>query len=549
MPFSLRSMRTRILLILVALCVAMGALPAAAQREAPRALRTVPGQVKLMTVNARQNAVLGLKRFEDMYELSWAARTRPAAFNGGYGGAVAAPDVIALQEMRTSNVEIFEHLLRQRFKMKYQVAGAEDAASQLIYNPETVTLQGEPVTWDDVCSDNTPGSRDRRFYQFARFTENKSGAPFVVAAMHIPKNFVNSGQAECYTQNIQEMRDQLALETDPTFVMGDFNRRAVEEQHECDPEELSPEFQWHMMMTQPTDGGRAFLDAVRAWHRQRNLSLADQWTHEQKTMSLACNGQNHIRRSRIDYIFSAGAVIAEAGVDDPGWAGDAPGVKSTVNHKYSDHRFVWGRFVISAPPRPLAPELTQEQGGAVAIGWQPVEGAVGYTIYRALPGHAYSALEQVGGTTTSFEDPFTEHGITYRYSIAAIGADDGQSLESRNTKLTVDARGPQIVSRYPSPGATGIDRRANIRIVFDERVSAASVTNDRIRLYRGTKRLTGTVKQVAPRVLIFDPSFPMWKGKLHRVVTKPVKDRYGNLGQATTFYFTTEKPPKKKRGN
>lgn len=542
--WTMRITKTAALLVSFALLSTSGA---GAQQASPRAKRTPPGQVKILTVNARQNGVLGLKRFEDMYELSWAVRKRPAAFDGGYVGAVAAPDVVTLQEVRTSNVEIFVRLLRQRFKAKYQSVGPEEAASQILYNPETVTPSGDPVVWDDVCSDRTPGKRDNRFYEFARFTENKTGQPFVVAGMHVPKNFFGSDRADCYLGNIEMLRTQLALETAPTFIAGDFNRRAVEQQHECDPDERSPEFTWHKMLTNPADGGRRYLDSVRQWHRSRGVSLADQWTHEQKGKSEMCNGSRGIRRARIDYIFaSEDAVVAEATVDAPGWSGGAPGTKNSGNHKYSDHRFVWARFVIGGPSRPQPPELVHGKRGSVTLTWQPVTEALEYVVYRALPGRKYSILARVDAATTSYVDSFTEHGVTYRYTVAAVGTNGSQSLESRSRKQLVDARGPQLSSVYPSNGSVGIPQKANIRLVFSERIKSNSVTNDRIRLFRGSKRIPGTVRQIAPRVIVFDPTFPLWKGKTHRVVTKPFKDKYGNVGGAGSFSFTVERPRKKK---
>lgn len=522
--------------------IAIGADP-------PPKIRTPLGQVKIMTVNARQNAVLGLKRFEDMYELSHAIRRRPPAWNGGFRGAVATPDVIALQEVRSSNVEILVHLLRQRFKIRYQVFGFEDAASQILYNPETVTPSGEVTTWEDVCSDRSPGRRDDRFYQLARFTESRSEVPFAFVAMHIPKNFFGTDQADCYLGNIQELRNQVAAETSAVFVAGDFNRRAVEQQHECDPNELSPTFEWYRMMTEPSDGGRVYGDAVRDHHRARGISLADQWTHEQRTESVACDGSSRVRRSRIDYIFYSGATVAEASADDPGWAGAVPGSHHPTNHKYSDHRFLWSRFVFdAAPARVSLPDVTHGIRGNVEIAWAPVEGATGYRIFRALPGRQYALLQDAAAGDTGYIDFSTEHGVTYKYVVAAIGTADVQGYESRPGRMTVDKRGPQVVSVYPSNGALYVDRRANIRIVFNERLHPDSVTNDRIRLYRDGKRLQGTVRQVKPRVLVFDPAFPMWRGKWHKVVTKPLQDRYRNVGGTVTFSFRTEPPPKKRRG-
>ncbi len=542
-------MRRRTLGVLLAVAVMAASAPAVGQqRPTPRKIRTPLGQVKVVTVNARQNAVLGLKRFEDMYELSWGMRVRPAAFNGGAAGAVAAPDVVALQEVRANIAEIYVHLLRQRFKIKYQLVGLEDVASQMLYNPETVTPQGDVVTWEDVCSERTPGRRDDRVYQFARFTERQTNAPFTVAAMHIPKNFKESGGTTCYVDNITELRSQLATETGAVFVVGDFNRRAVEVQHECDPNERSAPFEWYSMMTAPTDGGRAYTDAVRFFHRERGLSLNNQWTHEQKGKSLACDGSTRIRRTRIDYMFVYGASVVEASVDAPGWAGSAPGSHNPNVHKYSDHRYVWGRFVVQGPERVTLPDLIHGKRGAIAIAWELVTGAEGYLIYRATEGEDYALLGEVDGTVAEYVDDTTSNAFTYKYAVAPVDATEAQGQESRPARILVDKKGPSIVSVSPVPGATGIDPRVKIRIVFSERIRAESVRNDRIRLYRGSKRIPGTVKQVAPRVLVLDPTFPLWKGKLHHVVVKPLQDKYANVGGATNFSFTIKHKRKKHDG-
>lgn len=530
--------KNKLVSLALATLIASGGIATAA--TTPPKIRTPLGQVKIMTVNARQNGVLGLKRFEDMYELSHAVRNRPPAWNGGSRGAVAAPDVIALQEVRSSNVEIIVRLFRQRFKIKYQVLGFEDAASQIVYNPETVTPAGEVTTWEDVCSDRSPGRRDDRFYQLTRFTENRSGLPFAVIPIHIPKNFFGTDQADCYFGNLDEVRTRAQAEPSTVFIAGDFNRRAVEQQHECDPNEISPIFEWYRRMTAPEDGMRAYGDAVRDYHRARGISLASQWTHEQKTESPACDGSSRIRRSRIDYIFYSGATVAEASADHPGWSGGPPGSRHPTNHKYSDHRFVWGRFIFDAAPlRVGLPQVVHGTRGNISVSWTPVEGASGYRVFRAAPGKQYSLLQETGAETLSFVDFATEHGVTYKYVVAAVGTGEIQGQESRPGRETADKRGPQVVSVHPSPGAMGVDRRVTIRIVFSERVGAESVTNDRIRLFRDGKRIAGTVRQVKPRVLIFDPTYPLWKATWHKVVTKPVQDKYRNVGGTVTFSFKT----------
>lgn len=551
-----RPMRHKMLALALASALSLGAVSLAphgtmaAETSTPREVATPPGQIKIVTINARQNAILGIKRFEDMFELAKQLRKRPLAFNGGFTGGVAPPDVIATQEMRPSNVEIFEHIYEQRFKTKYRLAGREDAASQLIYNPERVTLEGEPVTWEDVClGESSAGNRHGRFYQFARFTEIATGAPFVLAAVHIPKNFSGAG-ADCHQRNVTEIEEQLKAETAPSFIVGDFNKRPVETARECDPNELSSPQPWWSTLTTPEEDGSAFVDTVQSFHREAGLGIEDEWTQEQKAASLVCDGSSKFRRTRIDYIFSRGAVIIEAHADHPGWAGEEPGTKVKGTHKYSDHRFVWGRFAISAPARPEPPIATQRRGGLIDVTWSPVEGATGYLLYRAVGDRAFDELIRTDAATTFFADYLTQDSITYRYAVAAIGGNTGQSPESLGTHQTADSRGPRVSSVTPGPGATGVEQRPIIKIVFDQGVLPSSVTSDRVRMYRGDKMLPGTLTQQSRRVLLFDPTFPLWKGVTHSVTVKPMQDALGNVGGGYSWSFTTVEPPpppKKKR--
>jgi hypothetical protein len=85
-----------------------------------------------------------------------------------------------------------------------------------------------------------------------------------------------------------------------------------------------------------------------------------------------------------------------------------------------------------------------------------------------------------------------------------------------------------------------VERRANIRVTFDEAVRPDSVTDDRIQLYRGRKRLPGKLRQVSGRVLVFDPAFPMRARSEHKVVVKPVTDRLRNVGGGAGWTFETK---------
>jgi endonuclease/exonuclease/phosphatase family metal-dependent hydrolase len=536
-----RCLRVALVAVLVATL-----LPSSAGAAPPPPAQTtsLPGQVTVVTVNAKQNRILGLARFLALFELPKALRFRPPAFDGGFRGAVTAPDVIIVQEVRPSNLEIFVRLLRQRFPYKYEALEPVGAAAAFVVNTDTVALQGEVTTWDDVCTtEETPtDNRSTRDYPVASFVELATNAPFVVAGMHMAKRYDTTGQANCVPRNIETFKEEVAAETAPVILGGDFNRRAVLDPYECDPEELSAPNPWYTLLTAPEDGSRVFVDAVKQWHRGHGTTMENEWTHEQRQAGILCDETTRFKRSRIDYLFAAGAAVGEAHADHPGWAGAEPGEKTTRT-PYSDHRYVWGRFVISGPPRPLQPALAPGEGGRVGVTWQPVEGATGYVVYRALRGRAYSVLARVDAGVTTFDDVFTEHGSSYRYAVAAVGADGGIGQESRPAFAVADAKGPHVVHTIPSRDAADVDPNVQIVVRFDERVGPASVDADTMRLWVGSRRIPGVTAISGARVLTLDPAVRLAKGKTYRAVVDTVDDRLGNAGPRVSWRFTTVPPP------
>ena len=537
-------MRALRILVAVVLLASLAPLGANAAAPPPPQLGSLPGQITIVSVNAKQNRILGLARFLALFELPKALRFRPEAFNGGFRGAVTAPDVIVVQEVRPSNLEILVRLLRQRFPYKYEALEPVGAAAAFVVNTDTVALQGEVTTWDDVCTtEETPtDNRSTRDYPIGHFIEVATNAPFVVAGMHMAKRYDTTGQANCVPRNIETLKDELADETAPIVVGGDFNRRAVLDPYECDPEEQSTPNPWYALLTAPTDGSRAFVDAVTQWHRGHGVSIEGEWTHEQRQAGVLCDESTRFKRSRIDYLFAAGAAVAEAHADHPGWAGAEAGTKAP-GMPYSDHRFVWGRFVVSGPPRTLQPALTRGEGGRIDVSWQPVEGAAGYVVYRAFRGRAYSLLAQVGADVTTFGDVFTEHGSSYRYAVAPVGSDGGIGQESRPAFAVADAKGPHVVRITPARDETGVDTRVTIVVRFDERVAAASVEPDTMRLWYGRRRVPAATSVGGARLLTLDPFRRLDKGKTYRVVVDSTDDVLGNAGPRVAWRFTTVEPP------
>lgn len=509
---------------------------AARSTEPPPEALSPPGQVNVVTVNARQQEVLNLPSFTRMYNLAQAFRFRPEAFNGGVAGGIIAPDVIIFQEMRDSNLEIIKRLFNQKSNFHYEMVAPAQSSAKMLINTDSVTLAGEPLLWPDSCLNRDFPEERGRWFQVARFLEKPTGAPFAVAGVHLYTDYSITGQENCTERNIQDLRSKVEAEPSPVIVGGDFNRRPVATPFECDPEESSEPLRWYLMMTQPTVG-RPYLDAVRASKVTAHGTMGHEWTHESIKPKVRCDGVVDERRTRIDYLFSSGAVVATAHADHPGWAGPDPGSK---NKKYSDHRFVWGRFVISGPPRPSAPTATAVAGGDIHISWQPVDGAQGYVVYRARGWQSYNLLTTLPAEATAYADSATQHETRYRYAIAPIGLNGGHGLESRGAVAIADERGPRIKRALPAPDSYRVDRDAIVQVVFNERVKRASVTAETIRLFRNwNSPVAGVVTRQSGRVLTFTPYRTLAKKEIYRVVVDSVSDVVGNFGPRVIWRFRT----------
>src|SRR5918998_3102554 len=118
---SLRRMLGMVLLL--TFCI--GAAPVRA--DLPPELSSPLAQLHIVSVNAKQARVLDVNRFNRLLALTLALRSRPAAFDGGSAAAVTAPDVLILQEMSLSNVEIFRRLLNQRSGNQYEIVATENS--------------------------------------------------------------------------------------------------------------------------------------------------------------------------------------------------------------------------------------------------------------------------------------------------------------------------------------------------------------------------------------------------------------------------------------
>lgn len=510
----------------------------------PREMPSPPGQVTVVTVNAKQPKVLDVGRFERLYGLITSLRSRVPAFNGGQQGASVAPDLLMIQEMSYSNLEIFRKMLNQRSTSDYEIAAAEGVAPKFLYNEKSLTLQGPPTAWLDVCRNGTDGD-EARLYQLARFLETSTGSPFTAAVVHFSPRYKGIGTEQCKSRNTAELRRQVAAETGPVIIGGDFNRRPVVEPLECDPDEKSQQMDWYTLMTSSLAGGDAFADAVRQYRARRGLTMADAWTFEHAKDVPLCGGGTGHRRTRLDYLFAVRTIVAEARTDHPGWSASRPGSRSSENVRYSDHRFVWGRFILGAPSRPDAPDLTAMRGAAVELSWPPVDGATGYVVYRARRGDPFWKIASTDAATTSFKDFATNHGVAYQYAIAPIGANGAHGFESRESIVVPDGLGPKVISTYPSQGNLGIERTAIVRLRYSEPVASDSVAVDTVALYEYLKRsdswrrVKGRLTQPSARIIEFNPTGPLEKKKLYAVRTRTVADRLGNRAGRISYRFTT----------
>lgn len=530
-------MRRVLVVLLVVGALVASAVPARPQRRPENA--SPPGQITVRSVNARQHGVLDLTTFRRLFEFVQATRARPAAFDGGNAEATAMPDIIVFQEMRFSNLEIAERLLDQRSGFDYEIVSSDMAMTRFLVNATTMTAVGEPVTILDPCRDGSGDIAPKR-YLMARFTENVTGAPVVVVGVHLKAKYHETGQEGCRERNIDAIRAALAAETAPIIIGGDFNIRPVEIPSECDPDERSTPLGWWTYMTAPPGSSRPFTDSVLATHRAHGEVMTHEWTFERPSPVTFCRGdEGSFKRTRLDYLFTSGAVIASAHADHPGWGGEIPGSRHPDNPKYSDHRWVSGRFVLTGPPQPSRPIATLGVGGLIDITWAAGEGVTGWVLYRASGRRPYSRVGDFGSDVKSYRDTQTSHGLRYRYAVAPVGADGGQGLESPPIVATADARGPRVIGRRPPDGGRNVSRTALIHVFFDEEVDPVSVTDETIVVLRRGVYVRGTVRQVGRKKIVFDPFGRLRNNARFSVLVRPVLDVVGNRGERDAFGFST----------
>jgi endonuclease/exonuclease/phosphatase family metal-dependent hydrolase len=496
----------------------------AAERPSPG------GQLMVVSVNAKQGKVLDVQRFKRLHSLTLALLDRPAAFDAGAKEVITAPDIIMLQEMTFSNVEILHRLLNQRSKFNYLFVATPNSKTKMLVNSDTITMVGEPEEWSDPCL-------PERRYLLGRFTENSTGAPFVAVNMHLHRNY--EGDSKCRMRNIEALHAEVADETGGIVVGGDFNQRPTAQFRECDLNEDTEPAPWWARMIAPMSTGVEFVDSVRDSSRNAGRAMENEWTHAQKSAKQTCSGEFSFRRSRIDYIFVANAGIADAHADDPGWTVYDPKIHDLNYFQYSDHRWVWARLSLVGPPRVAPVTIEPAADGLLTVTWEAVEGAAGYIVYRAKPDAQYAVQEVVGPEVLSYEDESTAHDKTYRYSVAAVGADDAQGIESPGVTATADAKGPDVRWINPPKGARFVSRKMSVTVGFDERVEKSSIADGLISLRLNGRKVAGSFQQVNRRTFTFDPRSRLKKNKTYRVFVRSVADKLGNNGSSFSSSFST----------
>ncbi|MDQ3784282.1 MAG: endonuclease/exonuclease/phosphatase family protein [Actinomycetota bacterium] len=293
------------------------------------------GQVVVITVNARQILVHSAARME---QLAVAMRNRPTASGGNY----YAPDVILVNEVSAADLATVRNHMNSLFSSNYKIFGAtSDAVKTKFLVNSTAINTTSSRTWADDCISEVR-------YQLINVKETSSGTSFTVGGVHFRADYGGSGGSVCKNRNAKKARKQLGRQGTKGSVIGDFNKRAMATERECDPDETSAPESWYTDMTSfSTVDNRSYIDAVRSYNRARGLTMFNEWTHEQKDLSTLCDGTTGYRRNRIDYIFVSDTLQPiEAHADHPGWANEAQpgtiGCTPAPQCKYSDHRFVWG---------------------------------------------------------------------------------------------------------------------------------------------------------------------------------------------------------------
>jgi len=134
--------------------------------------------------------------------------------------------------------------------------------------------------------------------------------------------------------------------------------------------------------------------------------------------------------------------------------------------------------------------------------------------------------------------------IQYRVELST--SDDGRSPSLAAVTIAystaTDTEPPTITGRTPAPGASGVDRAANVGVTFSEPMDQATIGTDTVHLREqgGGTDVAATVS-LAGNTATLDPDADLLPGATYEVtVAGTVADQGGNpLGSDDTWSFTT----------
>ena len=428
--------KTTLTLALLTLQVLSLIVSSSSSLAAPAELSTPSGQITVVTLNAAQIYSPSTGR---LTALANALRERPTTAQGAY----FAPDAIVVNEIPASTLTGLANELNALFSptvASYGIVGStmDDVRAKVLVNQVTMSARSSS-SWIDVCD-------SARRYQLVNLTELASGKTVTVAGIHFNKSY---GSGACRGQNAVEVRKRIAAQDTSGSVVGDFNRRAMNLERECDPDETSGDQDWYTSMIEfSTVDSRRYIDTVRRHHRDTGQSMFHEWTHEWTDPSTLCNGTTGYRRNRIDYIFISDTMKPiEAHADHPGWAAqDVAGSIgcTTADCKYSDHRFTWALIdlVPTAPAPAPAPEApanltaTATSSTSVRLDWSDVSSETGYKIQRSLDGTSWTQLATTGADVATYSDSGLVPSTSYQYRVIATNATGDSAPSSPATATT-----------------------------------------------------------------------------------------------------------------
>jgi hypothetical protein len=118
-----------------------------------------------------------------------------------------------------------------------------------------------------------------------------------------------------------------------------------------------------------------------------------------------------------------------------------------------------------------------------------------------------------------------------------------QFTTSRGESIINDTVPPQVANTSPENNAVNVSRAAVLSVVFNEKISASSVTSSTFVVSNETESIAGTIS-CSDNYVIFTPSNPLDYSHQYRVlITTGVKDIAGNPLQSNyTIIFTSDSP-------